>query len=96
LNEKAELLTAMQKFVDKVSEKGLTPTEVSLRWLAHHSALREHDGMIVGASRVVQIVDTVDLISKGKLENEVVELVEELWKGAESAHLELLWGNGMD
>lgn len=91
-----KLAAAMQTFDVTVKSLGLTPAEVSLRWLAHHSALQEQDGIILGASREAQVVKSVEGIQKGKLKAEVVELVETLWREVESEKFEAIWGNGMD
>ncbi|KAF2646793.1 putative oxidoreductase [Massarina eburnea CBS 473.64] len=94
--DNAVLASAMMKFDTAVKEKGLLPAEVSLRWLVHHSALTDQDGIILGASRVEQVMGNVNLIEKGNLDEDVVALVEQLWKNAEGAHCELIWGNSME
>ena len=75
-----ELHVGMKKFVVAVKEHGLSPAEVAIRWLAHHSALREDDGIILGASRVEQIVETVGFVGKGLLGKELLGAAEELWE----------------
>lgn len=85
-----ELLVAMKKFDEGARRHGLTPAEVAVRWLAHHSALREEDGIILGASRNEQIVETVGFIRKGRLEDEVVRLAEEAWEGVRGVRGEIM------
>ncbi len=58
---------AMRTFDSGVRGLGLTPTEVAIRWISHHSALAADDGVILGASRPAQIVETVAFIRKGPL-----------------------------
>lgn len=85
-----DLLAAMKKFGAEVKAQGLTPVEVAIRWVVHHSALGDDDGVVVGASRSAQVVDTVELVRKGPLPREVLGLVEELWEGVRGTRGEML------
>ncbi|KAK8054321.1 aldo keto protein [Apiospora saccharicola] len=85
-----DLTSAMKKFDAAVKAQGLTPTEMALRWLAHHSSLEDDDGVIIGASELQQIIDTVGLIRKGPLPDTLIPLVEELWSGVEEKRQQIL------
>ncbi|KAI0521214.1 putative oxidoreductase [Xylaria bambusicola] len=74
-----DLLAAMKKFDKDVKALGLTPLEVAARWITHHSALGDDDGVLLGASKSDQIVDTVGIIRKGPLPDAVLPFVDELW-----------------
>lgn len=74
-----ELLDAMKAFDTKVNACGLSSLEVAVRWIAHHSALSNEDGIIFGASKTTQISETVELVREGPLPANVLDLVEELW-----------------
>ncbi|KKA16459.1 Oxidoreductase [Rasamsonia emersonii CBS 393.64] len=74
-----DLHSAMKKFDADVKATGLTPMEVAIRWIAHHSALKDEDGIVIGASKAEQIRETVTMIRKGPLPAEVLEMTEELW-----------------
>lgn len=80
-----DLHAAMRTFDEAVRVHGLTPLEVAVRWIAHHSALRDEDGVVLGASKVGQVVETVGMIKKGPLSGDVVELAEKLWKDVEGS-----------
>lgn len=54
--------------------------EASLRWIMNHSALRDGDAIIVGATRIDQLEANVEDAGKGPLEGDVLEAVEGLWK----------------
>lgn len=73
--------TAMRKFMNLCADQTppLNPGDVSLRWLAYHSALGHGDGIIVGASKISQIEDSVKAISAGPLSDELRQVVEDLW-----------------
>lgn len=75
-----DLRSAMKQFDTAVKAEGLTSAEVAIRWAAHHSALSKDDGMILGASRIEQIQESVGFIRKGKLPKNVLRLADELWK----------------
>lgn len=70
-------------FCKKCDAAGATPTEVSLRWIVHHSALGEGDAIILGASRLDQLRSNVEFYKKGRLDDRLLEAYEELWKGVE-------------
>lgn len=85
----------MQTFTTALTEKGLSPVEVSLRWLVHHSPLAEEDRIILGASREEQIVKSAENIKKGKLDEAVLEDVQRLWESVEELRIAKIWGNDM-
>ncbi|PVH93716.1 putative oxidoreductase [Periconia macrospinosa] len=89
------LTSAMQRFDAAVRGKGLNPIEVSLRWLNHHSPLRDEDGIILGASKEEQVVRSVEGIRRGALETEVLADVERLWRDVAEVGCEGIWGNAM-
>ncbi|KAK7711265.1 hypothetical protein SLS63_012698 [Diaporthe eres] len=74
-----EVAVAIRDFFTACRAHGLPPVEVASRWIAHHSALCEIDGIVVGASRLAQVGDTVTNIRRGPLPLEVVVLVDGIW-----------------
>lgn len=74
-----EVAAAMKTFVAGCRAHELPPVEVACRWTAHHSALRDEDSIVLGASKLTQVSDTVENIRKGPLPATVVILVDELW-----------------
>lgn len=74
-------MAAMRAFDASVRAKGLTPIEVALRWIAHHSQLRDgEDAIVLGASKTRQLTETVVMMNKGRLSEDVLMLVDELWE----------------
>lgn len=63
----------------EAADPPMTPTEASLRWLLHHSALRDGDGVIIGASTILQIEKTVESSKNGPLGDAVLAAVEAMW-----------------
>ncbi|KAI0897283.1 putative oxidoreductase [Annulohypoxylon nitens] len=74
-----DLVAAVKNFDKETRKKGLEPLEVAVRWIVHHSQLGEEDGVLIGASKTKQVVQTVELARKGPLSQEFLKLVDELW-----------------
>lgn len=85
-----ELFHAMKIYDEEVKAQGLKTVEVALRWIAHHSALRDGDGIVIGASKVEQAVSTADLIKKGPLPDAILAAVEDLWKHVEKVRGDII------
>ena len=85
-----ELNWAMRKFDTQVRSYNLTSLEVSIRWVAYHSALGSEDGIILGVSKTKQIRETVTMMRKGPLPVEVLETVEDLWSTVKGSRGEIL------
>ena len=85
-----ELHSAMRKFDTQVKSYKLTPLEVAIRWVAYHSVLGSEDGIILGASKVEQIRETVTMMRKGPLPVEVLGTVEDLWSTVKEGRGEIL------
>ncbi len=80
----------MKEFDAQAKSHNLTSVEVAIRWIAHHSALRDEDGIILGASKVEQIRETVSMIKKGPLPEEVLKTAEDLWSAVKGSRSEII------
>jgi aflatoxin B1 aldehyde reductase len=49
----------------------------------HHSALKEGDAIILGATKIDQLRASAEICKKGKLDDGLVVACEELWKDVE-------------
>ncbi|MCJ1270486.1 hypothetical protein MMC22_010383 [Lobaria immixta] len=85
-----DLHSAMKKFDAEAKSYKLTPIEVAIRWIAHHSALRDEDGIVIGASKVEQIRETVNMIKKGPLPGEILKTAENLWSAVKGTRGEII------
>ncbi|KAH7029584.1 putative oxidoreductase [Microdochium trichocladiopsis] len=88
-----DLFKAMARFQEALKKHDMTPNEVAIRWVAHHSMLsNEHgDGIIMGASRTEQAVQTMEYLEKGPIaEQDVLQLIEELWEGVKVVRGDML------
>lgn len=65
-------------------EEGISMVEATYRWLLRHSALRETDGVLLGASSVKQLDENLEACTaareKGPLSDETLKAFDEAWK----------------
>lgn len=79
------------KHLRAISEKtGLGMDELSIRWLAYHSALQDQDGIILGASKVGQITKNVEQIKKGPLDDKVAKELSDLWESVKQDGMRII------
>jgi aflatoxin B1 aldehyde reductase len=73
----------MYQVIEKLREigqlEGTTMEALALRWLLHHSALEQGDGIIIGASKLQQVQATVDILNAGPLSRDAAAKLSELW-----------------
>jgi aflatoxin B1 aldehyde reductase len=60
---------------------GITGHAASLRWVVHHSALSGEygDAVIIGASKVEQLRENLEIYEAGPLPDEIVQTIEGVW-----------------
>ncbi|KAL8754993.1 MAG: hypothetical protein Q9199_003951 [Rusavskia elegans] len=77
----AEYLRTPIKQLDiKLQPYNISPVEVAIRWIAHHSALGDGDWIVIGASKVEQIRQIVGMTTIGPLPGEILDTAEHLWQ----------------
>ncbi|OJJ29878.1 hypothetical protein ASPWEDRAFT_55408 [Aspergillus wentii DTO 134E9] len=61
---------------------GLTEVECALRWLSHHSQLKDElgDGIVIGSSSVQQLDENMQAMKRGPLPVEVVDALNAGWE----------------
>ncbi|KAK4698924.1 hypothetical protein P7C70_g7345, partial [Phenoliferia sp. Uapishka_3] len=84
---KPEIFAAVRLLNGLAKATGIAPVELSLRWIAHHSALEAShgDSIIVGASSTKQLRETVDALKGGPLDEKTAEGFAEMWRVCASA-----------
>ncbi|EJU00827.1 Aldo/keto reductase [Dacryopinax primogenitus] len=78
------LFPLLKPLKDALERNGMELPEAALRWLQHHSALGEQDGVVIGASSVGQLETNIKYCEAGPLPEDVVALLDEVWKRAKS------------
>lgn len=68
------------------NDAGVSKAALAYRWIAFHSALKkEHgDALIIGASKVSQVEETLLAIEAGPLDNDIAKRVDAIWKTVEN------------
>ncbi|KAF8208701.1 NADP-dependent oxidoreductase domain-containing protein [Mycena galopus ATCC 62051] len=61
------MFAAVEKLTDLCKEYSVPLPEAAMRWLAYHSALRETDAILIGASNVEQVKDAIRAVTAGPL-----------------------------
>lgn len=72
-------LHLLENLKEACDRHGVAVKEATLRWFMHHSALREEDGVILGASSAEQAEENCKACEGGPLPDEVVERFAEMW-----------------
>ncbi|EIW78932.1 Aldo keto reductase [Coniophora puteana RWD-64-598 SS2] len=67
------------QLTETLKRHNLSGAEVALRWLQHHSALGQEDGIILGASSLEQLQANVEDSEKDPLPSAIVDLLQEMW-----------------
>jgi aflatoxin B1 aldehyde reductase len=80
--DKPAIHAAVIGFGKQCDNRGVTSTEVSLRWIIHHSALGKGDTIVLGASSFDQLRGNVQACKKGPLDEVLLGAIEELAKAA--------------
>jgi len=71
---------AVERLKKTLKPLGLSATEAALRWIVYHSVLGDEDALILGASREEHIVNSMEIVKKGPLDEKVVQAVEQVWE----------------
>lgn len=85
LYDKPSMHTALNNLQATILEPlGISSAEAALRWICFHSALGEADSVILGSSRIRQIVQNVRDIQKGPLPRNAIDALQNLWEAVEN------------
>ena len=84
------LHTAMKRFGEECAAQNFTTAEVALRWVFHHSALGDGDGVIIGASRKQHVTESVTMLQKGPLPSAILKLTEEFWDSVKASRDQIM------
>lgn len=80
-SDKPELHEAIKRYGALSERVGIGMDELSLRWIVHHSALGEGDGVIMGYGKIESLAKNMEMIRKGPLDDAVVRELE-AWSGS--------------
>jgi aflatoxin B1 aldehyde reductase len=82
---KESLFEALDEWEHIANDAGISKAALAYRWITYHSALKKEygDGVIVGASKVAQLEETLNVIEDGPLDAKTADRVEAIWKKVE-------------
>jgi aflatoxin B1 aldehyde reductase len=85
LYAKESLFQALDEWEHIAKDAGISKAALAYRWVLYHSALKKENGdaIIVGARKVPQLEETLEVIEDGPLDAKTVERVEEIWEKVE-------------
>lgn len=80
---KPAYLEALEKWEETAAQEGVSRAELAYRWVAANSPLKREygDAIIVGASSVRQVDETIRGIRKGGVSEQACGKIDEIWEG---------------
>lgn len=85
-----DLRRAMARFLEVAAAQNMSPVEVAVRWIFHHSALSEEDGVILGASKVDQVKEVLVFAQKGPLPEDVLAWAGNVWEEVKTSRADIM------
>lgn len=81
LYNKPTMLNAMPEWQSIAEEAGISKASLAYRWVTFNSILTaEHgDGIILGASKVEQLKQTLEALAQGPLEPSILKRIDHVW-----------------
>jgi len=79
---KGSYMAALEEWAEAAEKQGCSKAELAYRWVAFNSPLKEEygDAIIVGASSLQQLEQTVNGVKNGPLKEEVCGLIDKIWE----------------
>ena len=82
---KPAYLEALSEWEAVAKDAGCSKADLAYRWVTYNSPLKPEngDGIIVGASNLEQLKQTMEGLKAGPLPEEAVKRIDHLWKTIE-------------
>lgn len=80
--QNAKFLETLAQWITIAEIEGVSPAELTYRWVSHHSALDSDlgDAFIVGASSPEQLDETLSGIKNGPLSHNACASIQDIWE----------------
>ncbi|PVI01612.1 Aldo/keto reductase [Periconia macrospinosa] len=75
---KESMHTAVRTLKTNADRHGLSLPTIAIRWLLHHSALQDGDGIIIGPETVDELDECIQAYNAGPLPDDLVMVIESL------------------
>ena len=76
--DKDSMHTAVKRLETEARKRKMPMTDIAIRWLVHHSALQDGDGIIIGPTTLEQLENYTRAYAAGLLPDELVKTIDEL------------------
>ena len=82
LYNKPRMIEVLSKWEEAAKMEGTTKANLAYRWVIYNSALGEGkgDGLVIGASSVEQLEQTLEGVEEGRLSEEAVQRIDDIWE----------------
>ena len=79
---KPSFLEALAQWESIAKDEGVSRAELAYRWVTYNSPLKREygDGIIIGASSLQQLKETLASVNAGPLSEKAVKRIGEIWK----------------
>lgn len=79
---KESMYQALDAWAEIAKTAGISKAALAYRWVTYHSALRKKngDGIVIGASTIEQLEETLMAIEVGPLDAETAERASDVWE----------------
>lgn len=79
---KPAYMEALSKWEQIAKDEGIDRAELGFRWTAWNSKIdgNKGDGLVIGASRVEQLHQTVEYLKKGPVSDKAAKAIDEIWE----------------
>lgn len=74
--DKQSMHAAVKTLKAEADKHGIELAEVAIRWLVHHSALKDGDGIIIGPETKEELQKSVDAYNAGPLPRDLIETID--------------------
>lgn len=80
--DKPSLVEALAEWESIAKDEGCSRADLAYRWVRYNSSLKqEHgDGIIIGASKLEQLLQTLESINSGPLSQKAAERIDKIWE----------------
>ena len=76
---KESMFQALDEWGHIAKDAGISKAALAYRWITYHSALRENDSVIIGASKISQLEETLTAIEAGPLDARTAKRAGDIW-----------------
>ncbi|KAK9465585.1 NADP-dependent oxidoreductase domain-containing protein [Lipomyces arxii] len=77
---KPSIFAAVEHLETVASNHNISTNAIAIRWLRHHSLLRDGDAVLIGYSNITQLAQNLEFAGQGPLDEEILHEIEVMWE----------------